>query len=148
MKIFILFFTILSLTRCENQSKKIENIKSGFISDSGLYYWGLNQNVILKNIGDGEKVFGITDEKGKILYQQPINVTFSDYHSWTLYVDDKQNAYFYNGDFQEAKALIWNKTEQKYYEIDFCQKKVLLPADFKKKLLNPTSNFKNCKSLE
>ena len=148
MKSLIILLAIFSITRCESQAKKTESIKSGFITESGLYYWGLNQNVIVKNIGDGGKIFGITNENGKILYQQPINVTFSDYHSWTLYVDDKQNAYFYNGDYQESKALLWNNAEKKYDEIDFCKNEIKLPTVFKEKLLDPTSNFGNCKSLK
>ncbi|WP_234111059.1 hypothetical protein [Chryseobacterium sp. R2A-55] len=148
MKTLLIIFTILSITRCDNPSRKVESIKSGFITESGTYYWGRNQNIIMKNIGDDEKIFAITTENGKILYQQPINITFSDYHKWTLYVDEKQNAYFYNGDYQETKALIWNKTENKFNEINFCQKSISLPADFKKKLLDPNLNFTSCKSLE
>lgn len=145
----LIICTILSLSRCSNKSPKIVSIKEGFITESGTYYWGRNDNIIImKNIGDGEKIFAITTEKGKILYQQPINITFSDFHSWKLYVDDKQNAYFYNGDYYETSALIWNNTENKYNEINFCATKILLPSAFKKELLNPTSNFRNCKSLQ
>jgi hypothetical protein len=31
---------------------------------------------------NASKIFAITDERGEILYQQPLNATFSDNHYW------------------------------------------------------------------
>lgn len=64
------------------------------------------------------------------MYQQPLNIVFSDYHYWTLYADGNQNIYFYNADYSESKALIWNSELNKYNELDFCNPKVELPKDF------------------
>lgn len=148
MKNLIILLVISALTRCESQSKKNEFIKNAFITDVGTYSWINNKSIIVKNIDDDSKIFGIADDKNRIIYQQPMNVVFSNYHKWILYADENENVYFYNGDYSETKALLWNTKSKKYDEVNFCATEIKLPIEFEKKLLDPTSNFGNCKSLK
>jgi len=141
--IFLIFILILS--SCEKQKKSDEVIQKGFITESKTYYWG-DKNIIVKDIEDNCKIFAITDKRNRIIYQQPLNIVFSDYHYWILYADDTQNIYFYNSDYSQSKALIWNSELNKYNELDFCNTKVDLPKDFIDKLKSKAS-LKNCKSI-
>jgi uncharacterized protein with ATP-grasp and redox domains len=57
-------------------------VKEGFITTNGIYAWGTEKKIMVKNLENASKIFAITDERGEILYQQPLNATFSDNHYW------------------------------------------------------------------
>lgn len=145
MRIVLFLILILQLSSCSKQSRGTEIIQKGFITESKTYYWG-NKNIIVKDIEDDSKIFAITNEKNKIIYQQPINIVFSNYHYWTMYADENQNVYFYNSDYSESKALIWNAKQNKYDEKNFCSEKINLPAEFINELKDKNT-LKNCKSV-
>lgn len=147
MKFGVFLFTILTLTRCSSESPKRENIREGFITTNATYSWGWKKNVIVKNIENSCKILAITDERGKVLYQQPINMTFSDHHYWLCYVDNKENLYYYNSDYDEAKALIWNAELKKYDEKNFCLTSINLPEKFRNELKN-NATLSGCLSLK
>ncbi|HCN51615.1 MAG TPA: hypothetical protein DIT10_21445 [Chryseobacterium sp.] len=102
---------------------------------------------MVKNLENASKIFAITDERGEILYQQPLNATFSDNHYWLCYADDKDNLYYYNSDYSEGKALIWNSELQKYDEKNFCSTQIHLPEKFKDELKNKAT-LTDCMSLQ
>ena len=145
MKSIIFTLLLLIITSCRRQSEKIETIQDGFITETGIYYWG-NKTIILKNIDENSKILGIVNEKNKIIYQQPLNMVFNNSHYWTLYAEGNQNIYFYNSDYSESQALIWNSNENKYEEKDFCKVKMDLPIEFVKELKSKATLI-NCKSF-
>ncbi|GAA5102856.1 hypothetical protein GCM10023210_44220 [Chryseobacterium ginsengisoli] len=149
MRFILSLFTILSLTQCSSDnSPKHSFILEGFIKTNGSYSWGKTQkNIVVKNIENSCKIFAITDKRGRILYQQPLNVTFSDYHYWLCYADDKDNLYYYNSDYNEVKALIWNSELKKYDEVNFCSTKINLPSKFKDEL-KKDATLTDCLSLK
>ncbi|MCU7618401.1 hypothetical protein NZ698_14465 [Chryseobacterium sp. PBS4-4] len=149
MKFILLLITILALTNCSSDhNSKFKSIDEGFIETTGTYLWGRTQKtIVVKKIENSCKIFAIIDKKGKVLYQQPMNVAFSDYHYWLCYVDDKENLYYYNSDYDEPKALIWNQELQKYDEKNFCSNKISLPKKFKTELSSKETLI-DCLSLK
>lgn len=147
MKLSLLLFIMISLSRCSSERPEYDSIKDGLITTNGIYAWGTQKKIIVKNLENSSKIFAITDGRGEILYQQPLNRTFSDHHYWLCYADDKDNVYYYNSDYTEAKALIWNPELKKYEEKDFCSIQIHLPEKFKDELKNKT-NLTDCKSLQ
>jgi len=148
MKFTLFLFVILSLTYCSSEKSKHNFIQEGFINTNATYSWGRTQRkIIVKNIENSCKVFAITNENGKILYQQPINMTFSDNHYWLCYVDDKENLYYYNSDYNDAKAIMWNSELNKYEEKYWCSTKINLPVEFKNELKDKAT-LSNCLSLK
>ncbi|WP_185288462.1 hypothetical protein [Chryseobacterium lactis] len=147
MKFGLLFVTVISLSRCTSERPEYEFVKEGFITTNGIYAWGTEKKIMVKNLENASKIFAITDERGKILYQQPLNATFSDNHYWLCYADDKENLYYYNSDYSEAKALIWNPELKKYEEKNFCSTQIHLPEKFKDELKNKAT-LTDCMSLK
>ncbi|MDM1299003.1 hypothetical protein HXZ94_10895 [Empedobacter falsenii] len=148
MKCFIyLFLPFIFILSCNKKTQNnSSHIQKGFISESGTYYWNLNKKIVIKNIGDGGKIFAILDKLNNVIYQLPFNNTFSDYHYYSFYIDENQNAYYYNSDLDDYKALIWNNNLNKYDTInDFCSNKISLPVEFKKEI---QSHVNNCESLK
>ena len=67
MKCFIyLFLPFIFILSCNKKTQNnSSHIQKGFISESGTYYWNLNKKIVIKNIGDGGKIFAILDKLNK-----------------------------------------------------------------------------------
>lgn len=131
-----LFFCFIS---CGNPPLESKTIKSGFITESGIYYirnlkHTNHRNILVKELKDESIIFAIRDSKNKILFQQSLNETFSKYNYWCLYVDEKSNVWFYNSDYMSSKAIIFNENTKIYETKDFCNIKLKLPKEFEKEL--------------
>lgn len=141
----------LCFLSCSNSEQKKYSIHGGFIVEAGLYKFidsnNLRRNVILKEFKDGSTIFAITDLKNKMLFQQNINLTFSKYHYWCLYVDNDVNIWYYNSDYSLTKAVIFNEETDSYEEKDFCELKLNLPIEFLERI-NKKATLENCKSLK
>ena len=150
MKIFYLL-SIFFLISCGNSELKRENIKPGFITESGIYnILNPNQkhrNIIVKEFKEGSFIFAVRDSKNKILYQQNLSESFSQYHYWCLYVDSDINIWFYNSDYGSTKAILYNSETDLYEMKDFCETKLNLPKDFKEKM-KTKNTIQDCKSLK
>ena len=144
MKNILVFLIVISFARC-NHDDKIPKNHFGFIEKSGIYYLGNWNTIVVKDIEDNSEIFAVKDINNEILFQQTLNETFSNYHYWKMYVDKEGNIYYYNGDYQDSKALIWNKNEKKYHTVNFCFTKIELPLEFKKEI---SEHIDNCKSLK
>lgn len=148
MNFRLFLFIIVSFISCTSDHPKHGQIQEGFIETNGNYTWGVHRKkIIVKNLENSCKIFAITDERGKILYQQPLNKAFSDHHYWLFYADDKDNVYYYNSDYSEAGALIWNSELKIFDEKDFCSTLIHLPEQFKEELKNHET-VANCISLK
>lgn len=148
-KIFhlLLLFCFIS---CGKSGLESKSIKSGFISEPGIYYIhnSKHRNVLVKELKDDSILFAIRDSQNKILFQQSLNETFSNYHYWCLYVDENSNIWFYNSDYMSSKAILFNENTKLYEMKDFCNVKLKMPKEFEEelKLKNSFENY-NCKSL-
>ena len=149
-KSVLILLVSLFLNSCGNSPPERYSIKSGFISEPGIYHIFppkfKSKNIIFKEFKDGSKIFAITDSMNKILFQQSINETFSKYHYWCLFVDENANIWFYNSDYSSTKAIILNEKTKKYEMKDFCEVELNLPTEFRNEL-TLKSTFDNCKSL-
>lgn len=149
-KIITVLLVSMILNSCGNSQLESYSIKSGFISEPGIYNVSKPKfksiNIIIKEFTDKSRIFAIRDSKNKVLFQQNINEAFSNYHYWCLFVDKNANVWFYNSDYSSTNAIIFNE-ETKQYEIkDFCDVKLILPTEFKKELASKNT-LENCKSI-
>lgn len=147
MKIF--FFCVLSflIVSCNNSELRIKTIHSGFIEESGIYNLPRKKiNILVRELKDGSIIFAIRNSQNKILFQQSLNETFSQFHFWKLYVDENANIWYYNSDYISSKALLFNEKTQLYEIKDFCSTQFQLPFKFKKAIEHTID--KNCQSLK
>lgn len=151
MKKSLFIISILCFFSCSNSEQQPYTIHSGFIGEAGSYNIidsnNLRRNVIVKEFKDGSTIFAIRDSKNEILFQQNMNLTFSKYHYWCLYVDNSVNVWYYNSDYNSTKAILFNKNTDSYEEKDFCELNLNLPKEFLERL-KKTASLENCKSLK
>lgn len=109
--VFIVFLLFIScdktsnFTRDDNKDSGIYVKKNTFINSPGLYYFR-DINIIVKKFQDGTIVYGISDIHNKLLYQRNINNSISNHMKWTIYIDDKDQIWFYNVDYQDTNVFI------------------------------------------
>ena len=140
---FSFLYLFNSCTR-KNEYKSF-HLQKGFISEPGTYYWNSKKIIIIKNIDNAGKIFAVLDKKRNVIYQQPINRTFTNFHYHRLFIEGN-NLFYYNSDIGENIALIWNNDLSKYDTIkNFCSKKIHLPKELKEEL---KPHLDNCISLE
>lgn len=89
----VYLFLLFCFIACGNSALETNTIKSGFIREPGIYNIGNlkrnHRNILVKELKDESIIFAIRDSKNKILFQHSLNETFSKYHYWCLYVDEK-----------------------------------------------------------
>ncbi|MFC7772472.1 hypothetical protein [Flavobacterium sp. GCM10027622] len=138
---------LLSLVSCRYSEKPIQSIRSGFVEEPGRYFMFKNFNYLhLKECVDGSLFFGITNRKGKLVYQQSMNRMFSNYHYWSLYVDKEGNIWTYNSDLSTTEVVVFDAETQQYTVTDYCTTKLPLPKEFEKEMKTHNA-LKNCASL-
>jgi hypothetical protein len=110
--IIIALFVLIScdknsnFTRDNNDYKKGVYVKNNtFINSSGLYYFK-DVDIVVKEFKEGTIVYGIFDYSNNLLYQRNINNSISNYMKWTIYVDNKDQIWFYNADYQETNVFV------------------------------------------
>lgn len=146
-------FLLFCFISCGSPALESKTIKSGFISEPGIYYirnlkYRNHRNILVKELKDESIIFAVRDSLNKILFQHSLNETFSNYHYWCLYVDENSNVWFYNSDYSSTEAIIFNENTKLYEMRDYCNVKLIMPKEFEKELKAKTSfeNY-NCKSL-
>ena len=140
-KAILITLTILFIS-CNNQENKTYHFqKGGFINEKGFYYCK-SINVSLKSYEDGTLTYGIFDKKNKLIYQQNMFSSFSNYQYWKLYVDEKENVWFYSSDIQQSDVLLKDSLLNHYVSKNFCNSKIKLPVALLKELSQ--SNVKFC----
>jgi hypothetical protein len=149
-KIIFILLVFQFLNSCGNSPLDSYRIKSGFISEPGIYNIFKPEfksvNIVIKEFKDNSKIFAIRDYKNKVLFQQNINESFSKYHYYCLFVDENANIWFYNSDYGSSQVIMFNENTKQYEMKDFCEEKFKLPTEFEKEL-NKKSTFDNCKSF-
>lgn len=138
---------LLSLVSCRYSEKPMETIRSGFIEEAGSYLMFKNFNYLhLKECVDGSLFFGITNRKGKLLYQQSMNRMFSNYHYWNLYVDREGNIWTYNSDLDTTEVVAFDAETQQYTVTDYCKTQLALPKEFANAMQSHNA-LDNCASV-
>ncbi|GAB1856714.1 hypothetical protein MHTCC0001_15500 [Flavobacteriaceae bacterium MHTCC 0001] len=142
------FITIILLVSCKNNNDKIYNITPDhIISMPGIYYVK-NYKISVKEFKNGSLVFAISDKKNKLYFQQSILESFNKLSLWGLYVDENDNLWFFNSDYNKTDVWIRNDDSSTGYEKkNFCKEQLALPARFEFYLLESTEkvcvDFKN-----
>lgn len=130
-KIKTLFFAIF-LISCNNVRNENTYLKEGFISKEGNYY-AKNIKVVVKKLDDGSFIYAICDRYNKNLYQSNIMQPFSQYHFWMIYLDNKENIWTYNSDFDSRKVIIKEHNSKLYFEKDPCLINISIPKEIHNK---------------
>lgn len=136
MKRLILSIFVLILFSCgRNESHPTQFIKNkDFITIPGIFYFK-SIKVVVKEFNDGSLIYGVVDSKDHVIYQQSIVETFSNYSKWILYIDDKDNIWFYTGDLQLTTVLLKvkdSKTDYVYKKI--ANDDIKIPSEMKEKM--------------
>jgi hypothetical protein len=138
---------LLSLVSCRYSEKPMETIHSGFIEEAGRYNMFKNNNrILIKECVDGSLFFGVTNRKGKLVYQQSMNRMFSNYHYWNLYVDREGNIWTYNSDLGTTEVVLFDAETQQYTVTDYCKTQLALPKEFANAMQSHNA-LDNCASV-
>jgi len=137
MKSLILSIFVLVIFSCNSKESSQRFIKNDeFITVPGIFYFK-SIKIEVKEFNDGSLLYGIADKKSNIIYQQNINETFSNYSKWMLYVDDKDNIWFYTGDLQLTSVLLkGNNSKTDYVYKKIIDNSIKIPEAMKKKIDN------------
>lgn len=112
MKKTLLIILIFICLCCKNDNAQFVKNNS-FISESGIYYHKAIK-IIVKEFKDGSLIYGIADQRNNIIYQQNINQSFNNNSKWILYIDQKDNIWFYTSDLQLTTVLIKGNLDNAY----------------------------------
>ncbi|CAH0173633.1 hypothetical protein [Chryseobacterium sp. Bi04] len=108
--IIIALFLLINCNKNSNVTRNDKNratfVKTNtFINSPGIYYFR-NISIIVKEFKDNTIVYGICDYYNNILYQRNINTSISNNMKWAIYIDNKDQIWFYNVDYQETSVFI------------------------------------------
>lgn len=77
-----------------------------FINSPGIYYYR-DIDIVVKQFKEGTIVYGLFSiNNNKLLYQRNINNSISNNMKWTIYVDNRNQIWFYNADYQEINVFV------------------------------------------
>ena len=127
---YLFILVLLVLASCGKSDEGISLKHDNFITEPGTYYFSGKQ-LKLKEFTDGSLTFGVSlSGTNKVLYEHSMFKAFSKYQFWRLYVDDKDNIWFYDSDYHEAIVLVWDDTNGKHVQQDFMKEKENAPKAF------------------
>lgn len=131
----VILLSFLLLISCRNNDSKTKQLsKDKFAFEPGIYHLpGLGTSKILKirEFKDGGLTFCVLNNRSKPLYDYGSVKAFSNYQKWGIFVDENENLWFYNGDFQQRLILIKDTVNENYIVREFPADTVM-PAKFKK----------------
>lgn len=113
MKQVIIFMMVFMFSCNRNDKDKLFIKNNEFIFEPGVYYHK-RVKIIVKEFKDGSLIYGIADKRNNIIYQQNINQSFSNNGNWLIFVDEKDNFWFYTADLQLTTVLINKEVEGTY----------------------------------
>jgi hypothetical protein len=125
-KVILIFYLIFNLISCKEQVNQLSFTKGGMITKKGLYYCK-DINVLVKSFEDGSLIYGVTDNRNKIIYQHNMYLGFSNNQFWRIYVDKNSNVWFYSSDIQESNVLIKDSLSGEYKIKNFCDESLIIP---------------------
>ena len=130
----IYLLIIILMFSCDRNEKSNKFIKNNeFISEPGIYYHK-STKVIVKEFKDGSLIYGIADKRNNIIYQQSINQSFSDNGSWMIFIDTKDNIWFYTSDLQLTTVLVKQSETSSYVYKKITDNNTDIPNKMKSKM--------------
>lgn len=129
VKFVLIIFMMIGCSNSDNGSKIIKG--NTFITSKGIYYFnGLTLKI--SEIDTGCLVFSLKQTKqDNILIYGDIFKCFNKNQKWCLYIDEDDNIWFYNSDYQQSYVWIANESYKKY---DYLLEKIRIPKEFEQKL--------------
>ncbi len=127
---------MFSCNRNDNDKLFIKN--NEFISEPGVYYHKRTK-IIVKEFKDGSLIYGLADKRNNIIYQQNINQSFSNNGSWMIFIDEKDNIWFYTSDLQLTTVLIKEKAEDTYTYKKITDSSFAMPDKMKSEIQKKTN---------
>ena len=124
MKRIIFVSIIILLNSCLEQIKTypIRNIQQGVVIYKPGYYLLPSTNLKVAELKNGTIMYGVSDNKGKFLFQSDLFTAFNNYQYWRIYIDKDENFWVYSSDFPEIK--VWKKEGEIYKPYDYCVEEV------------------------
>ena len=129
----VFVFLIIVFFSCERKDEIHFAKTNDFINQTGTYYFNKNK-IVIKEFKDGSLIFGVADNHNKVLYEHSIFRSFSGFSKWGLYIDIKQNIWFYTSDYQEYSVILKDSVENKYHYKKLDENSVEIPKEFKLKI--------------
>lgn len=129
VKFLLILCVMTGCSHSDNESKIIKG--NTFITSKGIYYFnGLTLKI--SEIDKGCLVFSLKEtKKDNVLIYGDIFKCFSKNQKWCLYLDEDDNIWFYNSDYQESYVWIAHENYKKY---DYVLEKIRLPKEFEQNL--------------
>lgn len=130
----IILLMLIFIFSCDRNEKDNQFIKNNeFISEPGVYYYK-STRIIVKEFKDGSLIYGIADKLNNIIYQQNINQSFSNNGNWAIFIDQKDNIWFYTSDLQLTTVLIKGSTANTYTYKKIANDSADIPNEMKSKI--------------
>lgn len=136
MKSLILSLLLVTIFSCNSHENKTMFIKNEeFITTTGVFYFK-SIKIIVKEFEDGSLIFGIADNRSKIIYQQNINESFKN-NGWMIFIDSKDNIWFHTTDLQITSVLLKTETSRINYNYQIISNDdVKIPPKMKDKMID------------
>jgi len=134
----ILLIVVVLFFSCEKERAKSINGEV-FIKNVGLYY-SKTINIVVKEYKDGSLTYGISDKHNSLIYQQSVFSSFGENQDWLLYVDNKENVWFYSSDIQTTNVLIRDSLNN-YKLKNFCTDSIKVPEKLLKELSISSNDY-------
>ena len=112
----------------------------GIIKSKGTYQTK-NYRIIVREFENGSLVYGVSNNKNKIIFQESILQAFSKNQYWCLFWDKDDNLWAYNSDFNSTDVWLKKAGANAYEKNDFCELGLPLPQEFESELNNFTKVF-------
>ncbi len=138
MKQILLFMLVFMFSCNRNDNDKLFIKNNEFIFEPGIYYHK-RAKIIVKEFKDGSLIYGLADKRNNIIYQQNINQSFSNNGSWMIFIDEKDNIWFYTSDLQLTTVLIKEKAEDTYTYKKITDSSFAMPDKMKSEIQKKTN---------
>jgi hypothetical protein len=138
MKQILLLMLVFMFSCNRNDNDKLFIKNNEFISEPGVYYHKRTK-IIVKEFKDGSLIYGLADKRNNIIYQQNINQSFSNNGSWMIFIDEKDNIWFYTSDLQLTTVLIKEKAEDTYTYKKITDSSFAMPDKMKSEIQKKTN---------
>jgi hypothetical protein len=130
----VILLSFLLLISCRSDGYKAKQLsKNEFAFEPGRYLLpniDELQYLNIREFKDGGLTFCVVNNRNKPLYDYGSVMSFSNYQKWGIFVDENENLWFYNGDFQQRLILIRDTVSEGYTVREFPSDTVM-PVKFK-----------------
>ncbi len=124
MKKIIFVSIVILLNSCNEQIKtySLHDIQQGVVIDRPGYYHLPSTNLKVMELKNETIIYGVSDKKGKCLFQSNLFTAFNNNQFWRIYIDRNENFWIYSSDFPELN--VWKKEDDIYKQYNYCIEEV------------------------